>query len=176
MKIPTNTNEISLVLYIVPSNFHKSHLKSTMNLKFRTLQHQLLYMAMQYTEQTVNPPHRPIFTCIKLNGVRWPDSDSVRTQRKSCAMKTSPKKAESAPVLLILEQLWAGRMWKGQKGSRILHMNLRTRWAPDCKTVCDYKLRYHAPPAAEQTHGCRVRCAAVPAGEDAGLTLSRKIS
>lgn len=82
---------------------------------------------VQYTKRTVHPPHRPIFNCIKLNWVRWPDSDSVRTQRKSCTMKTSPKKAESAPVLLILEQLWAGRMWKGQKRSRILHMNLRTR-------------------------------------------------
>lgn len=121
---------------------------------------------LQYTKWTEHPPHRPIFTSIKLNWVRWPDSGSVRTQCKSRTMKTSPKKAESATVLLIQEQLWAGRMWKGQKGSCILHMNLWTCCVPDCRTVCDYKLRCHAPPAAEQTHGCRVKCAAVPAGED----------
>lgn len=82
-------------------------------IRFSDQHQQLLYKAMQYTEQTVQLPQRPIFTGIKLNWVRWPDSDSVRRQRKSRAMKTTPKKAESAPVLLILEQLWAGRMWKG---------------------------------------------------------------
>ncbi len=110
-------------------------------------------------------PNRLIFVCIKLNWVRWPDSELER-KCKSCVMKTSPKKAKSASVQLILEQLWDGRMWKGQIGSRILHTSLRTCWAPDCRTVCGYKLRYHTPPAAEQTHGSRVRCAVAPAAED----------
>ncbi len=127
--------------------FTSPPLKSTMNLQY-------IYI-----------PNRLIFVCIKLNWVRWPDSELER-KCKSCVMKTSPKKAKSASVQLILEQLWDGRMWKGQIGSRILHTSLRTCWAPDCRTVCGYKLRYHTPPAAEQTHGSRVRCAVAPAAED----------